>query len=468
MGMAIVVAGGCATVDARSDLEAVRALVEERSQSEVAWSAEESARATADARVGELLGGDLTTEKAVQVAFLRNRTLQTLLAEVGIAQAEWVQAGRAPNPVLSADMRFGLDASGTGADLGVVQEFLSVLQLPLRKRVAQAELEATKLGIGSALFELATQVRAAFFEAQGAEQMLELRQRVSESVALAADVSRRQHEAGNITDLERANQEALVQEAKLALAEAELAAVEQREALTALLGLWGGETRWQVGRRLPGLPQEELAREGLESVAVERRLDLAAARQRVVAAASSPGLRRLWGFLPEAGGVASEREVEGGLWSMGPSLEFAVPLFDQRQAERAVAQARRRQSEADFARMAVQIRSDVRRGWARLEAARNRALYYERVALPLRADIVEQTQREYNGMLVGVYELLQAKRHQIEAGGAYVEALRDYWVARVELERALGTELPPAGGAPAPASVSIAPVQPAPDHRHDH
>jgi cobalt-zinc-cadmium efflux system outer membrane protein len=286
--------------------------------------------------------------------------------------------------------------------------------------------------------------------------MLELRRHVAESVVLGADVARRQHEAGNLSDLELASQEALVQEAKLDLADAELALADRREKLTALLGLWGGETRWRLPKQLPALPQEERAREGLESLAVERRLDLAAARQRVLAASNSPGLRRLWGFLPETAGATSEREAEGS-WSVGPSLSLPIPAFDQRQADRAMAQARRRQSEADFAALAVQIRSDVRRSWARLEAARNRTLYYEQVALLLRAGIVEQTQRAYNGMLVGIYALLDAKREQIETGGAYVGALQEYWVARVALERALGTELPLADRASAPARSPEAP-----------
>ena len=63
--------------------------------------------------------------------------------------------------------------------------------------------------------------------------------------------------------------------------------------------------------------------------------------------------------------------------------------------------------------------------------------------IPAAADLVRHSQLEYNAMLIGVFDLLRARQEQVEAGGSYIEALRDYWVARVELERAIGGELPP-------------------------
>jgi len=68
-------------------------------------------------------------------------------------------------------------------------------------------------------------------------------------------------------------------------------------------------------------------------------------------------------------------------------------------------------------------------------------VYYQEIVLPLRRKIIDETQREYNAMQVGVYQLLAAKRGEIEAGRGYIETLRDYWLSRVALERALGTEL---------------------------
>jgi cobalt-zinc-cadmium efflux system outer membrane protein len=327
--------------------------------------------------------------------------------------------------------------------------------------VAQAQLEATTYAVGAAVFELVTDVEQAFYEAQAAAQMVELRRHVAEATGVSADLSRRQHAAGNLTDLTLANEQLLHEEARLALAGAEADTFERRERLTALLGLWGDETGWSIAGRLPPLPKDPVPPEGLESLAVRSRLDLAAERRRVGVAASNVELTRFFGLVPEASaGALAEREADHPHWSLGPALEIPVPLFDQSQARLANARAVQRQGEERFAARAVQIRSEVRRAWAALDAAQRRALFMERAVLPLRAQVVEQTQREYNAMQVGVYALLQAKRDQIEAGRAYVESLRDYWTSRIALERALGTRLRAASAAGAPA--------PPPSQHGDH
>jgi cobalt-zinc-cadmium efflux system outer membrane protein len=461
LSTAMFVLAGCATIDPSREIAEVRGALAERA---VAAATEDPPADAADARVRELLARELTPESAVRVAFLRNRTFAAALADVGIAQAELAQAGLPPNPILSAEARFGIDDSGVGAEVDLMQDLVSALQIPLQKRVAEAELEATKLAASAALFELASEVREAFFEAQAAEQSLELRRSVAEAAGLGADVARRQHEAGNITDVGYAEQQALHEEAKLALAEAEVRALESRERLTSLMGLWGEETRWTIAPRLAALPAAEPPFAGLESLAVGRRLDLAEGRLRAVSAGRSVALTRFYGLVPEAEtGLHSEREVEGG-WSVGPSLDIPIPLFDQGQARIAVARGLERRSEESFAALAVQIRSEVRTAWARLQAARSRALYYERVVLPLRSRILEGTLHEYNGMLVGVHQLLEAKRGEIEAGAGWVEALRSYWVSRVALERALGTALPLEAAPPAPAPAP----EPAPHEHHHH
>jgi outer membrane protein, heavy metal efflux system len=91
--------------------------------------------------------------------------------------------------------------------------------------------------------------------------------------------------------------------------------------------------------------------------------------------------------------------------------------------------------------MEVTVRSQVRRARTRMDQSRRLAEHYRTVLLPLRSKIIQQTQLEYNAMLAGVFQLLLAKRDEIDAGASYIEALRDYWLARTELESAVGGEL---------------------------
>jgi cobalt-zinc-cadmium efflux system outer membrane protein len=438
----LLAATGCAAVNPRAGLPDVERLVAARAPLPVAWPEDADGEARVAATVDAALATDLTVENAVRIALLNNHEVRALYAELGVAEAELVQAGLLPNPVLNANVRFGLGPSGTGTELGLVQDVMSALQIPLKRRVAAANRAIATRGVAAALVNLALDVKVAFARLQGAAQMLELRRRVLDTAAAARTVAERQHAAGSITDLDRATAAAQSEDAKLELALAESALAGDREDLNTLLGLWGDRTAWRIAPELPPLPRETIAEHGLETLAVSQRLDLEVARLRGESAVAQYRLGRFYGLFPAASlGTAAHREVDG-TWSVGPAFDLPIPLFDQRQAELAATAARATAADERYAALAVRIRADVRRAHVRLAAARARAEHYQRVVLPLAATVVAETQREYNAMLVGVFGLLQAKRDEVETGRRAIEALTDYWVSRAELERAVGGMLP--------------------------
>jgi len=49
-------------------------------------------------------------------------------------------------------------------------------------------------------------------------------------------------------------------------------------------------------------------------------------------------------------------------------------------------------------------------------------------------------------MQIGVVQLLREREQQIETSVAYVDALREYWLARADLEQMSGGRLPAANG----------------------
>lgn len=91
---------------------------------------------------------------------------------------------------------------------------------------------------------------------------------------------------------------------------------------------------------------------------------------------------------------------------------------------------------------AVEVRSEIRENYAALQAAYDLAKYQKETVVPLSQTMLEETQKEYSGMLMGVYDLIDATREQIEAGREYVETLRDFWIARAELAQSVGGKLP--------------------------
>jgi cobalt-zinc-cadmium efflux system outer membrane protein len=434
---------GCARMEPGLGFDGVRESVSERAGMRVHWNNGSEEDAAAAGAVDEMLGREVTAAEAVQVALLNNRELQATYEELSIAQADIVQAGLLRNPVFSGEVRFATDGSGATVVLDVAQEFLSLLYAPMRKGLAEAAFEAAKLRVTGAVLDLAGDVEAAYYEYVASEQVLEMRRTVVEGTGASYELAVRLRNAGNITALDQSHERALHESARQALAGAEGEVVQARERLNALMGVWGPQTGWRSAARLPALPEVDDTGDGLERRALEASLDLALARREVEVAARAARLARPLGWLAEAEvGIAAERE-SGGDWSLGPSLSLPIPLLDQGQAASGAAGARLRQAQERYFARGVEIRARVRAAWSAVANARERIAHFERVILPLRQEIVDQTQLQYNAMQVSGFELLQARRDQIESGGEYIAALRDYWVARSRLDLILNGRMTP-------------------------
>ena len=440
--------GGCTTVSLNAGFAEIGALVEKRNAIKIFWNGGTELDREAAEKVRSLLKGRLTVDESVQIALLNNRDLQAIYSDLGVAQADLVQAGLLSNPVFNAGVFFPVSGGRPDLELNVVMNFLDLFYRPLRERVAAAQFEETKLRVTGSVLDFAAQVRAAFYAYQANEQMLEMRQTILQSLMASYEVARRLHEAGNITDLELNRERALAETAKLDLRSTEMAERQSREQLNDLMGIWANDTEWQTDRRLPDIPPEPMPLEGLERTALAQSIDLSNARQRIVVAGEQLGLDRAASLIPEShSGVLGEKDE--GAWKVGPVLEFPVPLFDQGQARigRAVAELRRGQQE--YYAMAVRIRSAARALRDQIQGARDRALYYHDIMLPLQERIVNEAQLHYNAMQIGPVQLLRAREQQIETAVAYVEALRDYWLARTDLGQILSGRLPGANGAQA-------------------
>ncbi len=457
-----VTACGAARIDSHQAFADVAGIVAERTGQQIVWPVPATQEEAAAAETARLLGDGLGTDDAVRIALLNNRELRAAFAEIGIAQADLVQAGLLHNPVFDAGV--GFPPGGGLVDLGfrLATDVADLVYAPRRTRVASAELEATKLAVAGEVLATGWAVRTAFIRHQANEQLVEMRKQVVAATHASYAVARRMRAAGNITELELAQERALAEQARLDLRAAEIDARQSREELNRLLGLWGTDTQWALeATRLPDPPDDALDPIGLETRAVGRSLELAAASQRIVAAAENLGLNRADALFPEVVlGAAGERE---GDWDTGPTLALPIPLFDRGQARKARARAELERAREQHYALAVAVRSRVRAARDRVIGERERAMYYRDVLLPLREKVVRETQLHYNAMQVGVLELLRAMEQQIDTGARYVETLRDYWLARADLDLLLAGRLPPSDAVtPAPRPLEQLPRFPFP------
>ncbi|PTL77203.1 TolC family protein [Vitiosangium sp. GDMCC 1.1324] len=435
-------AAGCATMSPERGHAEVGAMVRERVSAPTGWEKGSPPPEEVRASVLELLRDGLTREEAVRIALVNSPGLQAEYEALGISQAELVEAGLLRNPTIGAMVRFpNQPAVGLNVEFSLVQELLDLFMLPARKRIARQQFEADVLRTAHEALALVAEVREAYTATQAAEKLLQYQAQITAAAEVSAELAQKQYDAGNIAELDLGIAQSAWQEARLALAREELELVERRERMNRLLGLWGENTEWKVGESLPELPSEEPPLEHLERLAIQRRLDVDAARKEVSLMDQSVSLARSSRFLGTVEvGVSTERDGDG-LRVTGPSLVLELPIFDQRQALIGRLEAQRRQAERRLTKLSVDARSEVRLARAQLQTSRRMVEHYVKVLLPLRRRVIEQAQLHYNAMVLSPYQLLEARRDEVQAYREYVETLRDYWNARNALENAVGGRL---------------------------
>ena len=446
LSLLIMVITGCAQVPKEAGFGDVQKLVHQRIDYRLHWnqgSAEDEQVARA---IEDLIKKELSVDAAVQIALLNNQQLQATYEDLGITQADVVEAGLLENPVFFGQARFpDKSPSMTNLEFEVTQNFLNILMLPARKKLAAMQFEEVKLRVADEVLKLADDVRAAYYQTLGASQIKQMRQHIAEAAGASYEMARRIHAAGNISDLNLASEQGHYEQARMDYAESTTIVVETREQLIRLMGLWGAQTKWKVPGMLPDVPAEEIALEHLESLAIKNRLDLASARQEVEVLAQALGVTLDWRWIGKADvGISTERDPDGQ-WVTGPSLTLELPIFNQRQADIARLEARLRQGQKRLAAQAVNIRSEVRSLRSRLMMQRHLVEHYKKVMIPLQERIVNLTLQEYNYMLTGVFDLLIAKQKEFDNYQKYIETVRDYWITRAQIQRVVGGRLPDPG-----------------------
>jgi outer membrane protein TolC len=136
----------------------------------------------------------------------------------------------------------------------------------------------------------------------------------------------------------------------------------------------------------------------------------------------------------------------------GYEIEVELPLFDFGSSRIARAEAIYMQAMHRAAQIAINARSEVRQSFSAYRTAYDLARHYRDEVVPLRKRISEENVLRYNGMLIGVFELLADSRDQIASVTAYVEASRNFWIAETNLQTAL------TGGSPGAAEASQTPT----------
>ena len=426
--------GGCASFSRDGGFDAVQSATRPHIQQDVVWSRDDASRSRTQARIDALLAQPLTADDAVQIALLNNPGLQAAFNTLGLAEADWVAAQRLPNPGFS----IGRLTRGSEVEWerSLHLNLARLLTMPMRADIEQRLFEQTRRALVLQVLQLAAETRKAWVVAVAAGQTARYQQQAMEAAEAGAELARRMAQVGNWSKLKQAREQSFYADAALAVARAEQVKGQTRERLVRLMGLSSAE-KVQLPERLPDLPAVLPQLADVEQQAMASRIDLQMSRLQTETLARNLGLTRSTRLINVLElGIINNGSNEAPQ-QRGYEISFELPLFDWGQSRVVQAESRYRQALERARETAVNARSEVREAYAMQQGQYAIARHLRDEVVPLRQRISEETLLRYNGMLIGVFELLADARSQIASVNAAIEAQRDFWLADADMQMAL-------------------------------
>jgi outer membrane protein TolC len=438
--LAATVLTGCASVAIDENFAEVERFAREQTGSEVRWLRSDPEREAMRTEVDRLLAQPLAIDDAVRIALGYSPAFQSLLAEAAVASADATGSARIGNPVFTFERLFRSGAEGRELDIGrsLGISLFDLLFLPARLEQAEFRQQQTRLQSSIALLSTVTEVRQAWVDAVAARQVAHYREEVATAAGTAAELARRMQATGNFSRLQRAREQALAAEETANLIRARQNATAAREALIQRLGLTPSQAQaLRLPDQLPALPEAPIDEATAGAALLDNRLDVRIARTDLERTAKSLGLTQVTSVVNGLH-VAGVRNSETGESSQrGFEVELPLPLFDFGDAARASSEARYLSAFNRTLEVANNASSQVRVAYEGYRSAYDLARHYRSEVVPLRQNITEESVLQYNGMLIGVFELLAAARAQSASVVQAIEAERDFWRAEAALKASL-------------------------------
>ncbi|MDM0104258.1 TolC family protein [Variovorax sp. J22R24] len=425
---------GCASVGMDEVLKEANASTSQFTDGGLELGRTDQQRAAREALTDDLLSRPLSQGDAVRVALANSPAVQALLAQSWADLAAADQSGRLPNPIF----KFEHLRLGDELELGRLLSFglVDLILLPQRMALSRSQVGQVKVQLASTVVDQVTQVRLAWVRAVAAQQSLQYAVQVNDAAQASAELARRMQQVGNFSKLQRARQQVFYADATTQLASAQHVTAAAREDLVRMLGLDDAQAaKLTLPARLPDLPRAPREASEVAGAANDQRLDVQLARAQLDVAGKSQGLNLLPTFIDiEAGARHDTLFANGGRANRnGYELDIRLPLFDWGTAQRDAMNAKALAAVHRYDATVRGAASQLREGYSAYRTAYDIARHYRDEIVPLRQTMAEENMLRYNGMLIGVFELLAETRDQITSVMAAINAQQQFWLADAAL-----------------------------------
>lgn len=437
---ALGVLGGCASVNFDQSVNATNRDASDFTQGKLQLVRTKEQRTEMERVAAEILSKPLSQTDAVRLALVNSPSLQALLAQNWADAAQSAQGGRIANPVFTFErMRFADEL-----ELGRLLSFglLDLITLPQRYKMAERQVALQQLRLTTTVVDQVTQVRQAWVKAVSAQQSLVYAEQVNDAAQASSELARRLQAAGNFTKLQRARQQAFYADAAAQWAAAQHANTAAREELCRLLGLTDSQAAaMTLPDRLPDLPAAPREPEEVAKLASKGRLDIRLAQAEYEGSAKAQGLNFLTSFTDIELGIRRDTVFDNAAGTStsrhGYEVNVRLPIFDWGGNQRDSMNA---QTLAAANRLEATVRSagsNLRESYSAYRTAFDVSKHYRDEIVPLRKIISEENVLRYNGMLIGVFELLADSRDQVSSVLAAIAAEQQFWLADAALQASL-------------------------------
>ncbi len=429
----------CASYDLQQGLKNIDKQTQGFTQQPLQLAMHAQERQERERVAADILAKPLDQPAAVRLMLANSPAFQALLAQHWSNAADAAQSGRIGNPMFS----FERLVTGPERELSRFLSFglLDVLTLPARSSVAEHRVALAQLQFAADVVDQVTAVRQAWVDAVAAQQSLAYARQVYGVAEAGADLARRMEAVGNFNRLSTARHQAVYADAGVSLVLAEQQAQAQREALVRRLGLTDAQAkRLQLPARLPSLPEQPLGTEQLAQRLSQERLDVQQAKAQWQAAARAQGLSDVTSLTDvemtlirattsEAGGDVSR--------SRGYEVGISLPVFDSGDLKRQGMSARTLAAANVLEATLRAAGSHVRESYVAYRSAYDISRQFRDELLPLQQTIADENLLRYNGMIIGVFELIAGARQQINVVRSAIDAQQQFWRADAALQASL-------------------------------
>lgn len=384
----------------------------------------------------------LSLTEAEALARLSNESprVRAIRAGTDVVRAEALSAGRWPNPRVTVDRE----------SVAGVTEYLTMVAQPLpitgRRRLemqaASALVDASATRTDDVIRRARADLRAAFAQlvaAQTREQTLTAaRDRLRELVEILA----KREAAGDAAGFDRLRAEREVMDLDADLAAAGTDRARAQATIAGFFADAAAASRIVAAPAPAGAPADLPATDVLVERALAVRGELLALQKEAAAArlsADAADRRRI----PEPEVIAGTKSstVAGGDLGSVVTVQATIPLFDRGKPERALAEARARQADAQADLLRLTLRSDIAALRADVAGRRDAAARYRAGAVGGAGEIERVARVSYDAGERGILELLDAYRAGSTARARQAALDLAARQAEIELEFQSGWEI---------------------------